>query len=642
MMSHHNRSGNRDVLVAFGLAVGLALLGGTALFVFGRPDQVDGRATGSAGSSTAAVDDASRPLSTQSDTPNRPSSNAAVDLRGGADLSSIPSDPARQPTTFDSAPAAAPADQTEGEESPRRLARRMRREVQAGSTRQALATAREIAALLPSSERRARILGVLAQAESGEGNGSGGGGGQTVDFDSLIQLIESTISPNSWDSVGGAGTVEPFPGGVYIDTRGLMKLRERPGGAAGAAAVRTESRDEAAPAGAAGNATLRRISLPRLEREVARYLARGELIPDEIRNLAGLQQVQYVLVYPEEHDVVIAGPADEPQRDEFGRVVGRTNGRPVLQLDDLVVILRACFADSDTFGVFGCGIYPRRERLEQVQQFLTASAAAGPIEPRDRPRWLADLREQLGEQDIQVFGVPAGSRVAHVMIEADYRMKLVGIGLEPAAVPGIPSYFDLLGEPDDARLARGIDTLRWWFTLNYDAITATPERDAFELAGSRVQVLSENELLTARGDRVHTGQSDPINAEFARNFSARYAALAERDANYADLAAVFDLAVLGGLLRGQAIPQAIGWEMNTFLDPLEYIVLLRPAPRTVETVMNHRVYRGRHIMAAVSGGVHVNPWKVVAADKIKDDSKHSAAQQRAAGRESAASRWWWE
>jgi len=36
------------------------------------------------------------------------------------------------------------------------------------------------------------------------------GSGQIVDFDSLIQLIEQTISPNSWSSVGGAGTIEPF------------------------------------------------------------------------------------------------------------------------------------------------------------------------------------------------------------------------------------------------------------------------------------------------------------------------------------------------------------------------------------------------------------------------------------------------
>src|SRR5262249_30997194 len=156
------------------------------------------------------------------------------------------------------------------------------------------------------------------------------------------------------------------------------------------------------------------------------------------------------------------------------------------------------------------------------------------------------------------------------------RMKLIGIGLEPAAVPGIPSYFDLLGTPDDARLARGIDTLRWWFALNYDSIVTSPALDAFELRGGRVQVLSENELLTATGQRVHRCQSDAVNAQFARNFTEHYPALAEHDVNFADLATIFDLAVVAGLLRDQNIPQTIGWSMNTFLDPDDYIVLLRP------------------------------------------------------------------
>ncbi len=630
MLSDRDGSNSRDILVAFGLAGAMALLAGAVLFLFGRSEQVAEATSTATTSQLAAINPP------QSTVPNPQSAISAIGE--AVDRDDRASSQAESP--LESATIAGDSEvravDAADEKTPRQLVRRMRREVQAGSRQAALATAGEIAALLPSSDRRSRILDTLAEAESGAGPG------QTVDFDSLIQLIESTISPNSWDSVGGPGTVEPFPGGVYIDARGLVKPRERQAESAAAARARTESRSRAEPDSATGDARLRKISLPRLECEVAGYLARGELIPDEIRNLAGLQQVQYVLVYPEEHDVVIAGPADETQRDELGRVVGRTNGRPVLQLDDLVVILRACFSDSDTFGIFGCGIYPRRERLAQVQQFLAASAAAGPIEPRERPRWLAELRDQLGEQDIEVFGVPAGSRVAHVMVEADYRMKLVGIGLEQAAVPGIPSYFDLLGEPDDARLGRGIDTLRWWFTLNYDAIVATPQRDAFELTGSRVQVLSENELLTLRGDRVHTGQSDPINAEFARNFSNRYPALAEHDPNFADLAAVFDLAVVGGLLRGQAIPQTIGWEMNTFLDPLEYIVLLRPAPRSVETVINHRVYRGRHIHAVVSGGVHVNPWKVVAPDKMKDDTGDSITQRRTSGRNGLTGRWWWD
>jgi general secretion pathway protein D len=43
------------------------------------------------------------------------------------------------------------------------------------------------------------------------GAGPGGaGGGVAADFDSLIQLITSTIAPTTWDEVGGSGSIEEF------------------------------------------------------------------------------------------------------------------------------------------------------------------------------------------------------------------------------------------------------------------------------------------------------------------------------------------------------------------------------------------------------------------------------------------------
>lgn len=51
-------------------------------------------------------------------------------------------------------------------------------------------------------------MGTEGQPAAG---GPGGlGGVPAPDFDSLIDLITSTISPQSWDEVGGPGTIEPF------------------------------------------------------------------------------------------------------------------------------------------------------------------------------------------------------------------------------------------------------------------------------------------------------------------------------------------------------------------------------------------------------------------------------------------------
>ncbi|MFG0267742.1 MAG: type II secretion system protein GspD [Rhodopirellula sp. JB055] len=40
---------------------------------------------------------------------------------------------------------------------------------------------------------------------------SGRGGGSMADFDSLMQLIQQTIEPDSWEALGGVGTMAPYP-----------------------------------------------------------------------------------------------------------------------------------------------------------------------------------------------------------------------------------------------------------------------------------------------------------------------------------------------------------------------------------------------------------------------------------------------
>ena len=52
------------------------------------------------------------------------------------------------------------------------------------------------------------------------------------------------------------------------------------------------------------------------------------------------------------------------------------------------------------------------------------------------------LRESLGLQNITLHGVPANSHYAQVLVEADYRMKLIGIGLEKPKHVKMMSYVD--------------------------------------------------------------------------------------------------------------------------------------------------------------------------------------------------------
>ena len=179
-----------------------------------------------------------------------------------------------------------------------------------------------------------------------------------------------------------------------------------------------------------------------------------------------------------------------------------------------------------------------------------------------------------------------------------------------------------------------LDVLRWWFTLNDEDIRASEGRDAFELAGHGVRVQSENEMLSALGQRVHTGKSEPLNQQFAQSFTEHFAALAAKYPVYADLENIFDLALVGALIKSQDLADRAGWHLTCFGDSSAYPVGLRPAPKTVETVINHRVINQVHIIAGVSGGVHVDPWHSVTAEAIQVDK--AALPERASLRHTAS------
>ncbi len=70
--------------------------------------------------------------------------------------------------------------------------------------------------------------------------------------------------------------------------------------------------------------------------------------------------------------------------------------------------------------------------------------------------------------------------------------------------------------------------LRWWFTLGDGAIRAASSGDAYQFTGSAVKVLSENEKLNARGERIHTGKSEELNLQFAESFTKHFPALAAK------------------------------------------------------------------------------------------------------------------
>ncbi|HPM80297.1 MAG TPA: DUF1598 domain-containing protein [Candidatus Anammoximicrobium sp.] len=469
--------------------------------------------------------------------------------------------------------------------------------------------------------------------------GAGAAGGATLaDFDTLIDLITTTIAPQSWDTVGGPGAIDSFPTGVYVDSSGLMRRAKPATAGSDLAELRDRAQQPDANRDVRRESVLRKVSLTRLERHAQDAWARGQAPTQAMKNLAGLHRIQYVFLYPESRDIVIAGPAGAWAPNREGRPCHIASGEPMLQLDDFVVVLRNARHEG---GRFTCSITPRRENLAAAQAYLNESAKT-PLKAGQRDSWLAKVRSLMGRQDITVQGLDPQTRAARVIVEADYRMKLVGMGLEEGVL-GVTSYLSSVTVPEGGA-PPPMTVLRWWFTMNYEALRATPGRDAFELRGPGVRVLSENEMLTQRGERIHTGQADEWNEQFAHSFTKHFAELAAKYPIYADLRNVFDLALVAALIVAEDVPNRLNWPAIHFVEEKRYQVERGPAPTEVETVLNHRIISQKHIVAGVSGGVSADARPYVQKPAIAIDNYGALQAGRIASMPSDQpdDAWWWD
>ncbi|MCC9609474.1 DUF1598 domain-containing protein [Blastopirellula sp. JC732] len=519
------------------------------------------------------------------------------------------------------------------EQQDQMFARLARAQAAGGAKQAALSSARSISS---DQYRTETLIGLEKPLTTRPG---AMGGGVEPDFDQLIDLITTTIQPESWEELGGPGAIAPFESGVYVDSKGTLQRAQLQDRSGRLEMLRTSTSSDSGNRRVSVSSPLRKVSLNRLEREVHLRMAAGEPLDDEMIRLAGIYKVKYVMVYPATGDVVIAGPAGGWTPNAEGRIVNVETQRPTLRLDDLVVVMRNAEREK---GRYGCSITPYQERLAATQDFLKKSGEKS-LSPRQRDKWLDDLRQTLGKQEIEVYGVDPDTHVARILVEADYHMKRIGMGLEDGTL-GVPSYLSSIKvEPGQA--PPPMDVLRWWFALNYSAIATTDARDIFELRGPGVQVLSENELLKNDGERVHTGKSTELNEAFAHNFTKHYEELAKKYPVYAELQNVFDLTLVAAVIEKENLAARGDWGQTYFGAEGRYRPERLLVAKEVETIMNHRVIDNKHIIAGVSGGVRVDASEMMKDENFKQDEYgllDADLKGSVTPKNLAPAGWWWD
>ncbi|QDS95165.1 hypothetical protein FF011L_39520 [Roseimaritima multifibrata] len=470
------------------------------------------------------------------------------------------------------------------------------------------------------------------------------GAGSLADFSSLMNLIQTTVAPESWEeTMGGPSTMAPYYGGIVVDSSGLVtelvtseNLRNRSGFPSdlllAPSADAGRSNDSLLPDWTRP-AKRRYVSLKRLGAEWVRIQALGKAPSASLYNLAGLSEVDYVFIDSVNEDVVLSGPvggivtSDDWPRD-------RLTGNVPWQLPMLLAVVQAVESGQS----FGCTIDPTNKGIAQSLQ------VAERIGNKQIP--VADaaeaMREALGRQRVEVFGTEPDSMLAWFLVDADRHMKQLALEQHPLP-DSVPSYLDQV----TAMIGQGVPSgtlLRLWFTGQPLSVQADADRTVFKVTGVPCRLVSEDQRPDVNGNRRPVA-TDPRSHRFVRDFNQHLPAISRQYPIYHSLQNLYRMAAVAQLLK-QHVPDQVRRPMQapflvrgntTTISPL-------PVPTSVDSIaVMQSVRHGskRHHIIVASGGIHLDPTNTLQPN-LETYQTLASVRSPAASKPTPSDHWWWD
>jgi hypothetical protein len=440
-------------------------------------------------------------------------------------------------------------------------------------------------------------------------------------------------------NTGTSNANTPFASGangVLVDAEGVLRLQHFPD--PGGQLVRkriAEARAQLNPEVAKAS-KLRKVSLNRLEAAIRDRIENGQAPTEEMQHLAGLTRARHLFYYPETRDIVLAGPAEGWAADLTGRMCGLESGRPALQLQDLIVALRA-FAPGDRKApVILVSIDPTQEGLARMKAFWTSVGTT--ITPDDTEMIVNGMRTNLGMQNIRIGGVSPSTHFAQVLLECDYRMKLIGIGVENPPVRMV-SYIDR-AVPSSSRSA----LMRWYFIPDYHSVRVAADRLGLELVGDTVKLVCEDQVVANDGSRsVASKRGNKASELYAKTFTQKYPEIAARAPVFAEMRNCIDLSIVAAFIHKEDLYGKSGWSAATFNDEGSIKVETYQTPLQVETVCT-AVWKGAQLITPVGGGVSIRAEQaLLSTNSLPDeDGKITELRETIDLKDLPADRWWWD
>ncbi|WP_160149566.1 DUF1598 domain-containing protein [Roseiconus lacunae] len=518
-----------------------------------------------------------------------------------------------------------------------------------GDAEGALATLSQIDS--PQVRRSVASEGNVFLGESGPKFGGGpgnpnsaAGGGAFADFDSLMQLIQTTVVPDTWEALGGNSTMAPYPQGIYVDPRGTVSVvtrsqagadfgRNRGDGDHGELA-NLKSRLSQSPRHVTADwrspSTMRCVSLRRLRDTISRRRLLGQELGEVVLHLAGLSRAEYVVLT--EDDIIVASRVGGID-DVGGWLVDRQTGMVTMRSDFLARCLKSTLSDLP----FGCTIDPTAEGLQAAMRM--ADEIQGGLRPIATS---ADsMASALGMQRVEVFGAPGNNAAALLMVEADRHMKQLALGKHPMP-EGAMNYLDAVdrliadGPPKDL-------LLRLWFTADPMRVRCDHDRQVFELSGTPIKLSRENQQALATGQRGDV-IADPRSQLFVEDFNRNWTRLRDQYQLYGALESLYHAAAVSQLIRQYGtLPIHRHLAESLAAEDESDDWNLHPPQEVASIATRHTVRHGkqRHQIILASGGVFVESKSLLEADAVTyatlgDQHDHLALPPV------QDDRWWWD
>ena len=357
----------------------------------------------------------------------------------------------------------------------------------------------------------------------------------------------------------------------------------------------------------------RRVWLRLLLEMVEQDVRAGRELSEQKRFLAGLTGVRHIYLDEERRDLILEGPAEDRwQIQADGSVLGETTGQPLLQLDDFAVAWRNTVTGALPPSV---SLEHRRESVERIQQIIRGTPH--PTTAAARAEFTQKLQQAWGPQDAVTGGVPTNTRFNQVMVEADWEMKRISLGLVDPGVEGLPTYIDLefrdlrrrvLSEGVAARKPDGGS--RFWFFPAYAEFTRTEKFDAVEVPGDPVQLLTESHFRNLAQGRQITQEPSPAAMEFVAAFTRQFSALSLKNPLFADLRNLFDWVAVSRVIHMMETPRRLGWDLGFLRQGFPVSELNVPGTKPGQIALRHAEVKTKQGLASLAfparGGVSMD------------------------------------